>query len=568
MVGVIAAGAIATTIVPHTSHSARSQPAPKANGSSPASEANLEEPLAAVACPTSTECVAVGGAGRVLVSQDAAASWTPQVVPSDHYLFGVACQSGSRCVAVGDAGTVLVSDGLAHWRQVESGTHEPLSSVTCPAGPSCFATGDGGTIVASTDDGRSWQRFSVGFQDMNAVACSSSTRCVAVTSNAEEAFLTTKGTHWSPAAIPTIGLLSLNSMNGESCFVATCVSVGERGTIAYSDDGGASWGFVYPSITAQTLNAVSCSAANQCIAVGANGTILVTDTGGVSWVQRYSPNTETLLGVDCRTDGLCVAVGDGGTIVTAGTDRASWDLNRGTPVPAAATMTVLVVGDSFAHTLAQFVGRVSGFARIELVDGGIDGCGLARGVTIALAVDGPCAATGPGWPATYAQDVEQYKPDVSLLVLGPWDLSARLIDGQWLSPGQTAYDAYYADQLRTALGILSSQGGRVVVATAPYVLATGPELCAPPPTTVPNCPSESDRVHALDTVARQITNATQGKVSLIDLGGHLSPNNQFAPTIDGVVVRAADGVHLSEPGGEWLAAWLLPQVVAAERAES
>jgi lysophospholipase L1-like esterase len=198
---------------------------------------------------------------------------------------------------------------------------------------------------------------------------------------------------------------------------------------------------------------------------------------------------------------------------------------------------------------------------VNLIDGGVDGCSLARGDTVSLPVGGPCGSSGQGWPANYEQDVDQYRPDLSLLVLGPWDLSARLIDGQWLSPGQAAYDTYYASQVTTALQLLSARGGRVAIATVPFVLMVKPELCVPPPASVPNCPTEADRVQALDRIAQQV--AAVQHVAMIDLGQHLSPTGSFDPTVDGVTVRAADGVHLSEPGAEWLVPWLLPKIVAA-----
>jgi hypothetical protein len=54
-------------------------------------------------------------------------------------------------------------------------------------------------------------------------------------------------------------------------------------------------------------------------------------------------------------------------------------------------------------------------------------------------------------------------------------------------------------------------------------------------------------------------------VAVIDLGRRLSPGGTFVSEVDGVVVRAADGVHVSEPGGEWLTPWLIPQLVATAR---
>lgn len=523
-------------------------------------------PLAAVACPSVVECVAVGGSGVIDVSDDSASHWAA-VVPTDHYLFGVACQSSATCVAVGDAGTVLVShDGLRRWDRVESGTGVPLSSVTCQSSGTCFAVGDDGTIIATRDSGEHWEVSHPGIEVINGAACGHADECVAVTSGAEQVLRTTDGTGWTMADVHGGPLLALLSMNGVACSPPTCVSVGVRGTIGYSQDDGASWSFDDAQITGQTLNGVSCRTAELCDAVGAGGTVLATADGGATWTQLPSPTSETLLAVDCQETGPCVAVGDGGTVLVATGPSQPWQLREGAAVPGGTPIEVLVVGDSFAHTVALYVGRDASPYGVSLVDGGIDGCSLARGDTLSLPAGGPCAPSGPGWAANYEQDVDQYRPDVSLLILGPWDLSARLIEGQWLSPGQPAFDTYYAGQLSSAIRILSARGGRVAIATAPHVLMLGPELCVPPPATVPACPTEADRVQALDEIAQQVASDASGRVTVIDLGQHLSPNGKFTPTVDGVVVRAVDGVHLSQPGGEWLAPWLLPQLVTAERA--
>jgi photosystem II stability/assembly factor-like uncharacterized protein len=528
----------------------------------------VSQPLAAVACPTPSECLAVGGPGRLFATQDPADRWTASSLPTDHYLYGITCPTSSRCVAVGDAGTILVSrHGLRGWGRVDSGTRTPLCAVTCQDPNICTAVGDGGTIVVTRDGGAHWEQTNRGIEVLTGVSCGLPGECVAVTSSADQVLRTTDATAWSGADVQGGPLLALLSMNGVSCSSATCVSVGTRGMISVSTDNGASWSFDAP-VTDQTLNGVSCSTSDVCVAVGAAGTVLTTTDGGGSWTQVPSPTTQTLLGVDCPAAGSCVAVGDGGTILSTGSVSQPWDLRAGEAVPTNTPLNVLVVGDSFAHTVALYVGRDASPYGVNLIDGGIDGCSLARGDTISLPVGGPCAPSGPGWPADYTQDLDQYQPGVVLLALGPWDLSARLIGGQWISPAQPAYDAYYADQLMSAIQTLTAGGARVVIATVPTVLNAGPELCAPPPTAVPNCPTESERVQALDEVARQVAAQAPAHVTVIDLGTHLSPRGQFSQAVDRVVVRAADGVHLSEPGGEWLAPWLLPQLVAASRSSS
>ena len=144
----------------------------------------------------------------------------------------------------------------------------------------------------------------------------------------------------------------------------------------------------------------------------------------------------------CVTPDNCLAVGNGRTVIATVDAGRQWVVESGNAEPVIKT-SVLVVGDSFAHTLALYVGRDASAYGVTLVDGGLDGCDLARGDVLGnpgstLGADqpvvGPCAATGSGWPAVYQADIKEDRPGLSLLVVGPWDLSSRLVDGSWLSP--------------------------------------------------------------------------------------------------------------------------------------
>ena len=527
----------------------------------------------AVACPTAARCVAVGGAGGAEVSADAGATWATAAVPTRHYLYGVACAHRDQCVAVGDAGTVVLWHPTTDtWTTVHSGTGVPLSSVTCARGGWCYAVGDGGVHLASHDGGAHWQHASFGPDVVDGVACASDTDCVAVTSNAERVLRTTDGSNWSPAVTPGSALLALVALNGVSCAGATCVDVGAAGVMAHSSDAGATWAFVYPPVTGRMQNAVACPTSSHCISVGEAGSISTTDDGGVHWTRRPSPTTQTLLGVTCTEVSDCVAVGSHGVILTSADGGGHWVLRHGSSTSRTPTVRVMVVGDSFAHTVALYAGRNAAAYNVTLVDGGLDGCALARGDILGypgmpqgtiLAGQGPCSATGTGWPALYRAGVVEYRPQVSLVVEGPWDLSSRLIGGRWVAPGQPAYDTYYRGQLSEAVRLLTSRGGHVVIGTVSAVRTDGPERCTPGSGPQPGCPSMARRVAALDAAAAAVAARYPARVSVVDLGGHLAPGDRFTRTIDGVVVRAADGVHLSQPGGEWLEPWLLPTLVAA-----
>jgi photosystem II stability/assembly factor-like uncharacterized protein len=490
-------------------------------------------------------------------------------VPTHHFLYGVACSDPAHCVVVGDAGTALLTDDAGtRWTMERTGVARPLSSVACAGSGRCYAVGDGGTVVVTDDGGIRWHTVSSGFGVLDGVACSAAVHCAAVTSSAVTDLTTADGTTWAPTPVPFSVLDSLSPLNGIACSGPTCVGVGGRGLLAWSDDGGAEW-LPGRTGTAEDLQAAACASPDRCVAVGQAGTILSTGGPGSQATPDPSPTAEALLGVSCPSPEECVAVGSGGTVLTSADGGAEWDVRAGRPAPIPG-IRVLVVGDSFAHTLALGLARNASAYGVTLIDGSLDGCAMARGSPVLVGgrpypVTGPCAPAGPGWQAQYQADVTTDRPTLSLLVLGPWDLSTRLIAGRWSSPDQAGYDAYYRQQVVTALRILATTGGRVAMTTLPEVRTSGPEQCVPLPATVTDCPTETERVDGLDSTAGQAARQSAGPVRVIDLGHRLAPDGTFVSEVDGVIVRAADGVHLSEPGGEWLTPWLVPLLVAAAR---
>lgn len=529
--------------------------------------------LDAVACPSASACIAIGGAGGVMVSRTGGNAWKKVTVPTKRYLYGIACSNSVHCVAVGDAGTALVTrTGGRTWSLGHTGVGVPLSSVTCSGGGRCDAVGDGDTVIVTRDGGLHWRKAFAGFGVLNGVACSSTTHCVAVTSSAVQSLLTTDGNSWAAGTLPFSPLDGLSPLNAIACSGTSCVAGGGHGLLARSTDGGTGWSTEQP-VTSQALEAATCPSATRCVVVGEAGTVLTTNDGGSTWNAVPPPTAETLLGVSCASVADCVAVGSGGTAVTSTDGGSTWSVRAGRPAPNPG-VPVLVVGDSFAHTLAMGLARDAPAYGVTIIDGSLDGCGLARGSPILtggppLSVTGPCAPDGPGWPAQYQADVATDHPALSLLVLGPWDLTTRPVDGQWRAAGQPGYDDYYRGQLISAVRILTAGGGRVAVTTAPEVWTSGPERCMPAGAgagaATKNCPTEQQRVQALDAVVRQVAAELPGQVQVIDVGHRLSPHGTFTAAVDRVVVRAADGVHMSEPGGEWLTPWLVPRLVAAAR---
>ena len=165
--------------------------------------------LSAVACPSATSCLAVGdlfefndeegaspasnaGVG-VVVPISGGAPGSAQTVAGTSRLPGVACPSSTNCVAVGSnaavsAGVVVpVAPGGAPGAPQAVTGHLQLFGVACPNSSGCVAAGSfiseqgPGVLVPIAPDGTVGTVQSVsGLLSVNAVGCSNTTSCLAV----------------------------------------------------------------------------------------------------------------------------------------------------------------------------------------------------------------------------------------------------------------------------------------------------------------------------------------------------------------------------------------------------
>ena len=123
-----------------------------------------------VSCPTSSDCIAVGGDGDlngvVATSQDQGGAWTQGVLDENTpELNAVDCASVSICVAVGQGATVRSSDGGTTWTTSTIPTsNTTLISVSCPSASTCVSVGVSpsqngpfaGQLLLSSDGGVTW----------------------------------------------------------------------------------------------------------------------------------------------------------------------------------------------------------------------------------------------------------------------------------------------------------------------------------------------------------------------------------------------------------------------------
>jgi large repetitive protein len=281
--------------------------------SSPTSSADGQ--FAAVSCPTTSECVAVGAGGPsqqtglVEVSNDGGSTFTDQPVPSGTQdLNSVTCLNGLDCIAVGGSSVLLTSDGGMTWRS-EYG-QGPLSSVSCLSATNCVAVGwasDGQRSQVSTSDGGlTWQESTgpEALLDLTDVACTApASTCFAV-----GGFLgmsTDMGQTWGSFGVesPFVGTPS-----SVSCAPTTtmCVLVGPNpegefdpsvpGIAAITTDAGSLWTNISSNLPAgsSSIDSISCPTADTCYASGYVGsTGAVTDDGGQTWTSFSDPSNVT-----------------------------------------------------------------------------------------------------------------------------------------------------------------------------------------------------------------------------------------------------------------------------------
>ncbi len=224
------------------------------------------------------------------------------------------------------------------------------------------------------------------------------------------------------------------------------------------------------------------------------------------------------------------------------------------PPPPGSTR-VLLAGDSVAVTLGFDAVRPSQRKAIWLRGVARVGCGLLTGTPVSGDTLGQSQEECHDWPEQYANGVRTYQPDLSLLLIGGWEVFDREIDGQVLRVGTAPMEAELRSALDRARAILTANGARLVILTTPCFSPTTRELGEFGEV----ARADPARVRWLNDVWRRYA-ADHPDVSILDLDAHACPGGAYAATIDGVTMRT-DGVHFTVAGARLLWKWLGPAVL-------
>lgn len=295
--------------------------------------------LTAIACPSSTECVATDNTGAIVSSADVPGgfdTWTvaanadpsTTMYQSDNagptLLRGIACPTTTECVAVDAAGNDIVSadptGGASAWALAHIDTNStagctggglacqpPIMGVACPSVSLCAAVDFSGNLLESATPlaGAPWSSESVegaGFHSLWSIACPTASLCVSA-DGVDDHVVT-----WNPFDPAAVAHHRL----GDAIFGVWCAGAGlclgagptSHGTdeLSASLDPAAA-DPTWTNMALGAINAVSCPTTTTCFAANAQGDIdlgvtvasLRTAMSTALLAQRTLPKIPTLV---------------------------------------------------------------------------------------------------------------------------------------------------------------------------------------------------------------------------------------------------------------------------------
>jgi peptidoglycan/LPS O-acetylase OafA/YrhL len=232
---------------------------------------------------------------------------------------------------------------------------------------------------------------------------------------------------------------------------------------------------------------------------------------------------------------------------------------------------VLLFGDSVTWRIgfSMLASQPELTYNVNLDNGAIIGCGVVRsseyrGHGEAAPVTPQCNTSTPRsgqWPAQWRGDLEQFQPNVVILLAGRWEVSDRLIGGKWMHIGEPAFDADLRQSLEQAVQVGTSTGALMVLMTSPCFNSGEQDNGQPWPEDSPT------RLAEYNAMVRQVAAGHPTTVQLDDFGSQLCPGGVYTPTIGGTQVRDGDGVHVppTPAAGQWLDARVLPEAIRVGR---
>ena len=253
------------------------------------------------------------------------------------------------------------------------------------------------------------------------------------------------------------------------------------------------------------------------------------------------------------------------TAEAAGTVKVIGAQYAGPPVRLA------VFGDSAAWRLgfSMLASQPQTGYDVTIDNGAIIGCGVLRssGYTahgVSNAMTPGCNVSTPKsaqWPALWKGELNQFRPNVVILLAGRWEVMDRLIGGTWRHIGDPVFDADLKQSLEQAVQVGTSSGALMVLMTSPCFDSGEQDNGLP-------WPEDSlQRLAVYNAMVREVAAEHPATVQLDEFGNQLCPGGRFTTSFDGVQIRDGDGVHIvpTAAAGQWLDARVLPEALSVGR---
>jgi peptidoglycan/LPS O-acetylase OafA/YrhL/lysophospholipase L1-like esterase len=287
------------------------------------------------------------------------------------------------------------------------------------------------------------------------------------------------------------------------------------------------------------------SAATALVAV----LVLVTPEGrSLDAVEVVRPSI-TIASPTTSTPSPATEAAAGGSVPTPSVDST---------VPAEPS-TVLLLGDSTAVALAERrtldpgpEWNIQTFARLGCSISG--GNPLDVGSDIGIIQGEECS----WWRTEWADAHEQVEPDVSVVMVGAWEVLDHLIDGVAIRFPDPAWFDVVREGVREAVEIAGAAETLVTLLAVPCMRQAPDTILS---TIARNDPA---RVAAFNEILRQEA-ARHPNVHVIDLNDRLCPQGTYLEEVDGAVLRY-DGVHVTAQGADYVWTWLLDELETVQRA--
>jgi hypothetical protein len=164
------------------------------------------------------------------------------------------------------------------------------------------------------------------------------------------------------------------------------------------------------------------------------------------------------------------------------------------------------------------------------------------------------------WRTEWADAVAQVDPDVTVLMVGAWEVLDHLIDGVAVRFPDPAWFDVVTAGVRESIEIAGANGNLVTLLAVPCMRQ------APDAVLQTLARNDPDRVAAFNEILRQEA-ARSPNVQVLELDELLCPQGTYLETVDGALLRY-DGVHVSTEGSNYVWAWLLDELGALRRAAS